>query len=150
MHPPLGLGAFGLGLALGLGALATWTRSLRLGPSPGADSECSLAGTRTRRGTRRTPLEPWPGRWMSPGVSHGRVIIIQAGLESRADLHLAPTVPCSRVQKLGVRRPAHHTLPWEVQGTPPERPHHHSSRRREGEARPVTPDLRIIIIILVN
>ena len=65
-----------------------------------------------------------------------------AGLDSRADIHLPPTLPCSTVQKLGVRRPAHHSLPWDVQGTPPERPHHRSSRRREGEARPVMPDLR--------
>jgi hypothetical protein len=70
--------------------------------------------------------------WMSPGVSHGRVTT-PAGLESRANVHMAPTLPCSMVQKLGVQLPAHHSLPWDVQGTPPERPHHSSSRRREGE-----------------
>jgi hypothetical protein len=120
---------------------ASWTRIHRVGPGLCAGPARVMAGIRTRRGTRRTPREPWPGRWMSPGVSHGRVIT-PAGLDSRADVHLAPTLPCSTVQKLGVRRPAHHSLPWDVQGMPPERPHHRSSRRREGEARPVTPDLR--------
>jgi hypothetical protein len=78
---------------------------------------------------------------MSPGVSHGRVAT-PAGLDSRADVHLASTLPCSTVQKLGVLLPAHHSLPWDVQVTPPERQHQRSSRRCEGEARPVTPDLR--------
>ena len=95
-----------------------------------------LTGSRTQRGTRRPPREPWLGRWAHPGVSLGRVIT-PAGLESRADVHLAPTLPCSAVQKLGVRRAAHQALPWDAQGMPPKRPHHHQSRRREGEARTV-------------